>query len=147
MSGYDWSQWERKGLDPSVVAEVRTIMEQGVEEEKKLLPELLKENQLDVLEKDIKDAFNGPGGFLELAAKEEKAATASMQQCLADMEKLEIDAVGLRDVTIAESKSFPRHDPNRLSSPDSLPWTRSPRARTRAARGDRGGDQEQQLGL
>merc|ERR1719482_1004535 len=92
MAGYDWSQWERKGLDSAVVSEVRAIMEQGV----------ATENQLDEMEKEIVQAFKGPGGFLETASAEEKAATAAMLTCISDMEKLEVDAVGLRDVTIAE---------------------------------------------
>ena len=36
------------------------------------------------------------------ASKEEAAAKAGMATCLAAMEKLEVDAVGLREVTIAE---------------------------------------------
>jgi hypothetical protein len=102
MAGYDWSQWERKGLDSAVVSEVRAIMEQGVAAEQQLVPELTKENQLDEMEKEIVQAFKGPGGFLETASAEEKAATAAMLTCISDMEKLEVDAVGLRDVTIAE---------------------------------------------
>jgi hypothetical protein len=102
MAAYDWSTWEKKGLDASVVAEVKAIMAEGLAKEKTLMPELIKENKLDELQKEITDAFKGPGGFLELAAAEEKAAKAGMLACLADMEKLELDAVGIREVTIAE---------------------------------------------
>ena len=38
----------------------------------------------------------------QMASKEEAAAKAGMATCLASMEKLEVDAVGLREVTIAE---------------------------------------------
>lgn len=102
MAGYDWSQWEKKGLDASVVAEVKSIMESGLAAEKALMPELIKENKLDELQKEVTSAFKGPGGFLELAAAEEKAAKAGMLSCLEAMEKLEVDAVSIRDVTIAE---------------------------------------------
>lgn len=37
-----------------------------------LMPELIKENKLDELQKEVTSAFKGPGGFLELAAAEEK---------------------------------------------------------------------------
>jgi len=102
MESYDWSQWEKKGLDAELIAEVKSIMEAGVAKEISMIPELIKENQLDELQKEVVDAFKGPGGFLELASAEEKAAKAGMLKALADMEKLEVDAVGIRDVTIAE---------------------------------------------
>lgn len=102
MAAYDWSQWERKGLDAAVIQEVRAIMQDGVEHEKERLPELVKENKLDDLEREVLHAFKGPDGFLDLAGKEETAARAGMLNCLSDMEKLELDAMGLRDVTIAE---------------------------------------------
>ena len=102
MADYNWDQWVAKGLDPALVAEVKAILAEGVEEEKALLPDLLKENGLDTLEKEIGEAFKGPDGYLELASKEELAAKAGMEKVIADLEKLEVDAVGLREVTIAE---------------------------------------------
>ena len=124
MAGYDWSQWERKGLDGALVSEVRAIMEQGVAAEQQLVPELTKENKLDEMEKEITEAFQGPGGFLETASTEEKAATAAMLRCISDMEKLEVDAVGLRDVTIAESAQPPPdvHDPPPLPAARRSPF-------------------------
>lgn len=41
-------------------------------------------------------------GLLEHASKEEKAAEAGLLQCIADMEKLEVDVQGVADVTIGE---------------------------------------------
>ena len=141
MADYDWSVWEKKGLDPETIAEVKAIMEKGIADEAAMLPELMKEQGIEELEKSVKDAFNGPDGFLEvrtppppplpllflcptplslivagphthspplclppqqMASKEEAAAKAGMATCLAAMEKLEVDAVGLREVTIAE---------------------------------------------
>jgi len=133
MAGYDWSQWERKGLDSAVVSEVRAMMEQGVAAEQQLVPELTKENQLDEMEKEIVQAFKGPGGFLETASAEEKAATAAMLTCISDMEKLEVDAVGLRDVTIAESEQSPPdiHDAPPLPRGPPLPLPRPVAGRRR----------------
>ena len=142
MADYDWSVWEKKGLDPETIAEVKAIMEKGIADEAAMLPELMKEQGIEELQKSVKDAFNGPDGFLEvrtppppplplyssaprlslsndsrraltltppplpspqqMASKEEAAAKAGMATCLASMEKLEVDAVGLREVTIAE---------------------------------------------
>ena len=47
-------------------------------------------------------AVEGKDGLLELAAKQEKAAEAGLLQVVADMEKLELDVVGVADVTIGE---------------------------------------------
>lgn len=102
MEGYDWSQWEKKGLDAETIAEVKAIMTAGVSAEAAKLPELMKASGLDTMEKEVTDAFKGPGGFLELAAGQEKAAQETLIKCIADLEKLEVDASGLRDVTIAE---------------------------------------------
>ena len=41
-------------------------------------------------------------GLLEAASKEEKAAEAGLLQCIADMEKIELDVTGVADVTIGE---------------------------------------------
>jgi len=102
MSAYDWSQWEGKGLEPETIAEVKGIMSAGIEMELKLVPDQLKASGLEGLQSEVTTAFKGAGGFLEIAAKEELAAKEGMAKCLADMEKLEVDAVGLRDVTIAD---------------------------------------------
>jgi len=102
MEKYDWSQWEKKGLDADLIAEVKAIMEEGVAKEKTMIPDLVKANGFAELEKEISEAFDGPGGFMELASAEEKAAMEGMAKALASMEKLEVDAVGIRDVTIAE---------------------------------------------
>ena len=85
-----------------MIAEVKKVMAAGVEAEKALVPELMKANKLDDMEKEVAQAFKGAGGFLEMASNEEKAATAAMLKCVADLEKLEVDALSLRDVTIAE---------------------------------------------
>jgi len=100
IDAYDWAQWEKKGLDAATIAEVKAVMAAGVDAEKGMLGDT--KGAFEAMEKEISAAFKGPGGFLELAAGEEKAAAAGMAKCLADMEKLELDAVGIRDVTIAE---------------------------------------------
>ena len=66
MADYDWSVWEKKGLDPETIAEVKAIMEKGIADEAAMLPELMKEQGIEELEKSVKDAFNGPDGFLEV---------------------------------------------------------------------------------
>ena len=139
MAGYDWSQWERKGLDAATIAEVKGIMEAAAAAEGAAVPEMIKENKLDELEKEIKAAFEGSGGFLEEAAKQEKAAEAAMLQCIADLEKLEVDALGLRDVTIAESACPPPHarcllPPPPLRSAAPKPCRRAAAARERESR-------------
>ena len=102
MADYDWSQWEKKGLDKETIAEVKSIMDTFIAAEAANLPDLIKENDLEGMTKEVKTAFEGPGGFLEEAGNAEKAATAAMEQVVADLETLEMDAVGLRDVTVAE---------------------------------------------
>ena len=43
-----------------------------------------------------------PSGLFEMASKEEKASEAGMLQCIADMEKLQVDVAGVANVTIGE---------------------------------------------
>ena len=117
MASFDWGEFERKGLDPAVVKEVRAVLQAGIENKNNLMKAVVEEtNKLDEAERMIVAACKGPGGFLELAEKEEEAAKAGMEMCLAAVEKLETDAVGLRDVTIAESAP-PRTPPPRVPPP------------------------------
>ena len=45
---------------------MKAIMEKGIADEAAMLPELMKEQGIEELEKSVKDAFNGPDGFLEV---------------------------------------------------------------------------------
>jgi len=94
----DFSAMEAK-LDASVVAEVSSIFSSELEA-------AMKENdsstEIVALEKEISAMFTGSGGLYELASKEEKASEAGMLQCIADMEKLEVDVQGVSSVTIGE---------------------------------------------
>ena len=58
--------------------------------------------EIEAVLKQWNAAFEGKDGLLELAAKQEKAAEAGLLQVVADMEKLELDVVGVADVTIGE---------------------------------------------
>jgi len=87
------------GVDPAIVAKVQSIL--GSE-----LEAAMKENdsstEIGNLQKEISALFSGSDGLFELASKEEKAAEAGMLQCIADMEKLEVDVQGVSNVTIGE---------------------------------------------
>ena len=80
IDAYDWAQWEKKGLDAATIAEVKAVMAAGVDAEKGMLGDT--KGAFEAMEKEISAAFKGPGGFLELAAGEEKAAAAGMAKCV-----------------------------------------------------------------
>jgi len=94
----DFSAMESK-LDSSVVAEVAAIYSSELEAAMKSSDAAT--SILD-LEKELSAMFTGSNGLFELASKEEKASEAGMLQCIADMEKLELDVQGVSSVTIGE---------------------------------------------
>ena len=94
----DFSSFESK-LDADVVAQVKAIYEKELGT---AMTALEASDDVAKLDKEIMGAFTGSDGLLELASKEEKAAEAGLVQCIADMEKLELDVVGVADVTIGE---------------------------------------------
>jgi hypothetical protein len=87
------------GLDPSIIAKVQAIYSSELEAALKAADG---SSEIASLEKEISAMFSGPDGLFELAAKEEKASEAGMLQCIADMEKLEVDVQGVANVTIGE---------------------------------------------
>ena len=94
----DFSAWETK-IDASVVAQVKSICDSELAT---AMAALESSDEVSNLEKEVMSAFTGSDGLLELASKEEKAAEAGLLQCIADMEKLEVDVAGVADVTIGE---------------------------------------------
>ena len=100
MESYDWGQWEAKGLDKDIIAEVKAILDKGIAEA--AAGREARVADIVAKEKEVKAAFEGSDGFLEKASKRSVAAKAAMAAALAEMEKLELDAVGIKDVTIAE---------------------------------------------
>lgn len=98
VDGPDFASWEGK-LSSEVVAQVKGVFETELAAAQ---GELESSTEVDDLKKEISAAFEGSGGLFELASKEEKAAEAGLLQCIADMEKLELDAQGVASVTIAE---------------------------------------------
>jgi len=100
VGALDWSKYEGKVSDPTVVAKVKAILEKQVTEAASA--ELPMAKDLDEIEAKIVNEFNKPDGIFELASKEEKAAEATLLECVAEMEKLSVDADGISEVTIAE---------------------------------------------
>jgi hypothetical protein len=94
----DFSAMEAK-LDSSIVAEVAAIYSSELEAAMKVNDS---STEIAAMEKEISAMFTGSGGLLELASKEEKASEAGMLQCIADMEKLEVDVQDVSNVTIGE---------------------------------------------
>lgn len=98
VDGPDFSVWEGK-LSPEIVSQVKAVFEAELAAAQ---GELEASTEVEDLKKEVGAAFEGSGGLFELASKEEKAAEAGLLQCIADMEKLEVDAQGVASVTIAE---------------------------------------------
>jgi len=100
LAALDWSQFESKIQDPTIVPTVKAILEKQVAAAAAAENPMLKE--LEELEAKIISEFNKSDGIFELASKEEKAAEATLLQCVEEMEKLTVDAAGISEVTIAE---------------------------------------------
>lgn len=96
--GPDFDSWAGK-ISPEVVSQVKAVFEAELAAAQ---GDLQSSTEVDDLKKEVTAAFEGSGGLFELASKEEKAAEAGLLQCIADMEKLELDAQGVASVTIAE---------------------------------------------
>jgi len=92
------SAWESK-LSPELVGKVKAFADAELAS---LSGDGAGNADVAALEAETMAAFNGSDGLFELASKEEKAAEAGMEQCIADMEKLEVDVQGVANVTIAE---------------------------------------------
>jgi len=95
----DFSAYEGK-IDASVISQVQAIYESELAAAQS--GEDPNAAELARIEKEISAMFHGPDGLLEAASKEEKAAEAGLLQCIADMEKIELDVTGVADVTIGE---------------------------------------------
>jgi hypothetical protein len=94
----DWAAAEAK-IGPEIVAEIKALCEAEIASAQK---DMEASTAFAEVEKEMKAAFEGPGGLFELASKEEKAAEAGMAQCLEAMKKVEVDAGTVATVTVAE---------------------------------------------
>jgi hypothetical protein len=94
----NFSAYEGK-IDAAILKEVQGIFETEL---KKAQADTKGTQEIEAVLKQWNAAFEGKDGLLELATKEEKAAEAGLLQVVADMEKLELDVVGVADVTIGE---------------------------------------------
>jgi len=94
----DFSAYEGK-IDADIMAEIKGIFEKELAAAQS---DTSGAAEIDAVQKEWSAAFDGPDGLLSMAGKEEKAAEAGLLQCIADMEKLEVDVQGVADVTIGE---------------------------------------------
>jgi len=94
----DFSAFDGK-VDAAIIAEVKSIFETELA---KAQADTSAMDEIAAVQKEWTAAVEGPDGLLDLAGKEEKAAEAGLLQCIADMEKLELDVQGVADVTIGE---------------------------------------------